>query len=135
DFGRSYRYGEDVFTLIRSRVPATIELALFAIGIAALIAMPLGILAALGRGKVTDGVVSVIAVAGVSMPAFWLGILLVLLLSAQLHLLPSSGRLPYGINVPTRTGLLTVDALLAGRPDLLPEILRYLALPALTLAF
>jgi peptide/nickel transport system permease protein len=58
-----------------------------------------------------------------------------LLLSAQFHLLPSSGRLPYGIDIPTRTGLLTVDALLAGRPDLLPEVFRYLALPALTLAF
>src|SRR5665213_190893 len=51
DFGRSYRYGEDVFTLIKSRLPATIELAAFAIGIAALIALPLGICAALARGK------------------------------------------------------------------------------------
>jgi ABC-type dipeptide/oligopeptide/nickel transport system permease component len=135
DFGRSYRYGEDVFTLIQSRLPATIELAFFAIVIATLIALPLGVLSALARGKALDGVVSVLSVAGVSMPAFWLGILLVLLLSSQFHLLPSSGRLPYGIDITPRTGILTLDALLAGRLDLLPLISSYLALPALTLAF
>ena len=135
DFGRSYRYGEEVFTLIRARLPATIELALVAISLSALIAIPLGVFAALRRGKAADGAVSVIAVAGVSMPGFWLGILLVLLLSAELHLLPSNGRLPYGVVVPHRTGLLVVDALLAGRFETLPVIFSYLALPAMTLAF
>jgi ABC-type dipeptide/oligopeptide/nickel transport system permease component len=135
DFGRSYRYGQDVFQLIFERLPATIELALTALTIAALIAIPLGILAALRKGTIVDGAVSVVAITGVSTPTFWLGILLVLLLSAEFNLLPSAGRLPYGIVIPHVTGLYLVDAILAGRFDLLGLIASYIALPALTLAF
>ncbi|MDB5507712.1 MAG: dipeptide transport system permease protein OppB [Hyphomicrobiales bacterium] len=135
DLGRSYRYGEDVFALIASRVPATIELASLALLVAAVIAIPLGILAALRKGKALDGAVSVFAIAGVSTPTFWLGILLVLLFSAELQLLPSGGRLPYGVQLPERTGLHLVDAVLAGRFDLIGLILSQLVLPVLTLAF
>lgn len=135
DFGRSYRYGQDVSQLILERLPATIELALIALTIAALIAIPLGILAALRKGTIVDGMVSVVAVTGVSTPTFWLGILLVLFLSAELNLLPSAGRLPYGIVIPHVTGLYLIDAMLAGRFDLLGLIASFIALPALTLAF
>jgi peptide/nickel transport system permease protein len=135
DFGRSYRYGQDVFQLIHDRLPATIELALVALAIAALIAIPLGILAALRKGSIIDGMVSVVAISGVSTPTFWLGILLVLFLSAELNLLPSAGRIPYGIEIPRVTGLNLVDAVLAGRFELLGLIASYIALPALTLAF
>src|SRR6187551_955047 len=71
DFGRSYRYGTDVFQLILERIPATIELSLVALSLAALIAIPLGILAALRKGTLIDGAVSVIAITGVSTPTFW----------------------------------------------------------------
>jgi peptide/nickel transport system permease protein len=135
DFGRSYRYGTDVSQLILERLPATIELALVALTIAALIAIPLGILAALRKGKFIDSMVSVVAITGVSTPTFWLGILLVLFLSAELNLLPSAGRLPYGVEVPHMTGLYLVDAVLAGRFELLGLIASFIALPALTLAF
>jgi peptide/nickel transport system permease protein len=135
DFGRSYRYGQDVSQLILERLPATIELSLMALAIAALIAIPLGVLAALRKGTFIDGMVSVVAITGVSTPTFWLGILLVLFLSAELNLLPSAGRLPYGIEVPHLTGLYLVDAVLAGRFDLIGLIVSYVALPALTLAF
>jgi ABC-type dipeptide/oligopeptide/nickel transport system permease component len=135
DFGRSYRYGEDVFQLIVSRMPATVELALFALVIATLIAIPLGILAALRKGSVIDGAVSVIAIAGVSTPTFWLGIILVLFLSADLNLLPSAGRLPYGITVPHVTGVYVFDAIVTGHFELLRTIASYVMLPALTLAF
>lgn len=135
DLGRSYRYGADVFELIASRVPATIELATLALLAASLIAIPLGILAALRKGSAVDGAVSVFAIAGVSTPTFWLGILLVLLFSAELHLLPSGGRLPYGVQLPERTGLHLVDAMLAGRFDLLGLIASQLILPVMTLAF
>jgi ABC-type dipeptide/oligopeptide/nickel transport system permease component len=135
DFGRSYRYGEDVFQLILSRLPATLELALVALTIAALIAIPLGVLAALRKGSVVDGAVSVVAIAGVSTPTFWLGILLVLFLSADMNLLPSAGRLPYGVVIPHLTGLYLLDALIAWRLDQLGLIASYILLPALTLAF
>ncbi len=135
DFGRSYRYGTDVSQLILERIPATIELALVALTIAALVAIPLGIMAALRKGKFIDSMVSVVAITGVSTPTFWLGILLVLFLSAELNLLPSAGRLPYGVEVPHVTGVYLVDAVLAGRFELLGLIASYIALPALTLAF
>lgn len=135
DFGRSFRYGSDVFELIASRLPATFELASAALIIATVIAVPLGVLAGLRKGKLLDGFVSVMAVAGVSTPTFWLGILLVLLFSAELNMLPSSGRLIYGANIPPVTGLYLVDSLLAGRFDLLALSASYIVLPAATLAF
>jgi ABC-type dipeptide/oligopeptide/nickel transport system permease component len=134
DFGRSYRYGADVFELIASRLPATMELALISLAVAALIAIPLGIVAALRKGTAVDGAISVFAIAGVSAPTFWLGILLVLLLSATFNLLPSAGRLPYGVSFPDVTGFYFIDAVLAGRFDLLGLIASYIILPVLTLA-
>jgi ABC-type dipeptide/oligopeptide/nickel transport system permease component len=104
DFGRSYRYGADVFDLIIERLPATIELSLIALVLAAIVAIPLGVIAALRKGSSLDGAISVIAIAGVSTPTFWLGILLVLFLSAEFNLLPSAGRLPYGVDFPQPTG-------------------------------
>lgn len=134
DFGVSYRYGEDVFTLIASRLPATFELAIMALILGTAMAVPLGILAALRRGKFVDGVISVVAIAGVSAPTFWMAILMVLLLSAQLNLFPSSGRLPFGSGIEVVTGFYLVDALLQGRPDLFWTVLMFLALPTITLA-
>ena len=135
DFGRAYRYGEDVFELIVNRLPATLELALIALVVAAVIAIPLGIVAALKKGTALDGAISVFAIAGVSTPTFWLGIILVLFISAEMNLLPSAGRLPYGVALPHVTGVHLLDALLAWRLDLLGLIASYIILPAMTLAF
>ncbi len=135
DLGRSYRYGADVFELVGSRLPATIELATLALLLAAAIAIPFGIIAAIKRGSALDGAVSVMSIAGVSTPTFWLGILLVLFFSAELHLLPSGGRLPYGVTLPEVTGLHLIDAVIAGRFDLIGLILSQLVLPTATLAF
>lgn len=135
DFGRSYRYGADVFGLIVERLPATLELALIALVVAAVIAIPLGIIAALKKGSAIDGAISVFAIAGVSTPTFWLGIILVLFISAEMNLLPSAGRLPYGVTLPHVTGVHLLDALLAWRLDLLGLIASYIILPAMTLAF
>jgi peptide/nickel transport system permease protein len=135
DFGRSFRYGADVADVIASRLPATIELAVAALLVGTLIGVPAGIYAALRKGRLADNIVSVLAIAGVSTPTFWLGILLVLGLSAELGWLPSSGRLPYGAGLRPVTGLHTVDAILAGNLPLLGVVLSHLALPALTLGF
>jgi len=134
DFGISYRYRQRVTTLIGARLPATLELAAVAIIIAMLIAVPLGVLAALRRGRLVDGLVSIGAVAGVSAPTFWLGIMLVLIFSAWLNLLPSTGRLTYGAGLAPVTGFNLVDAVIAGQPDLFLQALSYLVLPATTLA-
>lgn len=134
DLGRSYRYQEDVFVLIGERLPATLELSFMALVIAVVVAVPLGVLAALRKGKLTDGLVSVIAISGVSAPSFWIGILLVLVVSGQFNLLPSSGRLPYGIDLPDVTGFVLLDSVLAGRLDAFRAGLAHLLLPSITLS-
>jgi peptide/nickel transport system permease protein len=134
DFGISYRYGEPVSVLIGARLPATIELSTLALLTASLIAVPLGTLAALRKGRFADSVTSIVAVSGVSAPHFWIGILLVLLFSAFLNLLPSGGRLPYGAAWTNRTGLVLIDTLIAGQYATFWLALQHLMLPALTLA-
>lgn len=135
DFGRSFRYSADVSELIISRLPATVELAVYSLLIGTFIGVPAGIYAALRKGKLADSIVSVVAIAGVSTPTFWLGILLVLLLSAELQWLPSSGRLPFGIELAPVTGLHTIDAIFAGKLDVFFVALSFVLLPALTLGF
>jgi peptide/nickel transport system permease protein len=134
DFGVSFRYREPVTRLIEQRLPATLELAAAAILLATLIALPLGVIAALRRGRFVDGLISVVSVAGISAPSFWLGIVLVLIFSGELHLLPSSGRLAYGADLTPVTGFDVIDALIARRLDLVLQALSYLVLPAVTLA-
>src|SRR5436190_12354702 len=115
DLGTSLRYQQPVIAMIGERLPATLELAAVTLMIAVCVGVPLGIAAALHKGKLIDGLVSMIAVAGVSAPSFWMGILLVLLFSADLHLLPSSGRLPYGTPIADSTGFYLIDSVMAGQ--------------------
>lgn len=91
DFGRSWRYREAALPVVLERLPATLLLTATALAVSAAIAVPLGIAAAARRGSVADSVSMVGALAGQSMPVFWIGILLVLLFSLTLRLLPTSG--------------------------------------------
>jgi ABC-type dipeptide/oligopeptide/nickel transport system permease component len=134
DLGVSLRYQQPVIAMIAERLPATLELAAVTLVIAAGIGIPLGVAAALKKGKWIDGLVSMIAVAGVSAPSFWMGILLVLLFSADLHILPSSGRLPYGTPITESTGFYLIDSLKAGQFNTFRLVLTHLTLPAMTLA-
>jgi peptide/nickel transport system permease protein len=92
NMGNSFINNYPVNKLILQRVPATLELATVAAIIAALIAFPLGIFAALRPGSVTDIISTVFAALSFAVPGFWLAILLILLFSLQLHWLPPSGR-------------------------------------------
>jgi peptide/nickel transport system permease protein len=134
DFGRSFFHRRPVIDVIAERVPATIELTAASAVLALLIGIPLGLLAAVWRGGVFDRAASVGSLIGVSMPGFWLGLLLMLLFSVTLQWFPVSGRTGYGDEPPAVTHLLLIDSLLAGRPASFVEALRHLALPALTLA-
>jgi peptide/nickel transport system permease protein len=133
DFGLSFFHRRPVAEVLLERLPATIELALAAIIVALAIAIPCGVLAALRRGTAVDRAASTIAVAGVAMPHFWLGLLLIMWLSVDLGWLPVAGRLGGEFDIPRVTGLLLVDTLLAGSPAAFGDALRHLALPALTL--
>jgi len=125
ELGESYRYREPVFDMIGARLPATLELSFYALLLAVVVAVPLGVLAALNKGRAIDAVVSVFAISGVSAPSFWIGILLVLFFSGYLNLFPSSGQLPYGVIVPDITGFKTFDAMITGSWDALYQAFRY----------
>ncbi|MGD8485632.1 MAG: ABC transporter permease [Chloroflexota bacterium] len=112
DFGVSFRNGESVFEIVVERLPATISLGVAALVVALLISFPLGILSAIRRGSAIDHFARLGSQIGISVPDFWLAILLILLLTATLHLLPPSGYVP-----------LTEDPL---------EWLRHVIMPALT---
>jgi len=92
DLGESYFYRRPVAQVIAGRVPATVELALAAFLVAGVIAIPLGIVAALREGTVVDNASVLFSLVGVSMPNFWLGPLLIILFSIQLGWFPVSGR-------------------------------------------
>ncbi len=94
DLGVSFRSGQPVTGILLDRLPATLSLAFAGIVVAVLIAFPLGIIAALRNGKATDAVVRIVSQVGVSLPDFWMALLLILGLSAGARLLPSSGYVP-----------------------------------------
>ncbi len=91
DLGRSYLFREPVANLIRARMPVTFTLGLVGLGFALLIALPLGIFAALHEGTLTDRLVMMVALLGQAMPSFWLALLLIVGLGLRLQWLPISG--------------------------------------------
>jgi peptide/nickel transport system permease protein len=92
DLGTSFRTSQPVVAAIWERVPATIELALAAMSVALLVALPLGIIAAVRRGTPTDHAAMTVALAGISIPNFWLGPMLAIVFAVALGWLPVSGR-------------------------------------------
>jgi ABC-type dipeptide/oligopeptide/nickel transport system permease component len=133
------RMGTSLFTQrpvaedLWSRLPATLELALYAIVVAVVVGVPLGVVAALRRNSVLDHLIRLATITGLAMAAFWLAILLQLLFSMWLGVTPVQGRID-GWGPDPITGFYTVDAVLRGDWDTLGQSLRYLALPMLTLA-
>jgi ABC-type dipeptide/oligopeptide/nickel transport system permease component len=92
DFGVSFRHQQDALPLVLERLPATLELAFAALLLAVVVALPLGILAALHRGRIVDVLAMAFAVVGQATPYFWMGLMLILVVSVELAWLPTSGR-------------------------------------------
>ncbi|WP_285587542.1 MULTISPECIES: ABC transporter permease [Herbidospora] len=116
-------------------VPATIELALFAIVVSLLVGVALGVVAAVNRDRWPDQVLRVVSLGGVSMPTFWVALVAFYLLSFKFDLLPGTGRLdPVLSPPPYTTGFYSVDAALAGQWDVMWSALGHLVLPSLVLA-
>lgn len=134
DWGTSLRARVSVKELILERLPATIELTFAAIVVSLIIGIPAGVLSAVRRYSWLDKLGTLVALVGISMPQFWLGLTLILVFSVGLHLLPGGVRLAFDIPAPPAvTGLLLVDSILAGDWAAFWGALRHLALPALTL--
>jgi peptide/nickel transport system permease protein len=95
EFGRSLRTGEPVLGLILQKLPVTIQLAIASMLVALVIGLPAGIIAAVRKGSAVDYAASAVALSGLSIPNFWLGIMLILLFAVELRWLPASGYVPF----------------------------------------
>jgi peptide/nickel transport system permease protein len=134
DLGMSLATNRPVVVDLRAFFPATIELATTAIVIGAATGVAVGIISAVAHGKLIDHVVRFLSLIGLSMPVFWLGLVLLLLLYAKLGWLPGPGQLDIFVGRPPHvTGFLTVDALLARDFAALGNALGHLILPAVVL--
>ena len=96
DLGVSLRTNQPVTELMAQKLPVTIQLAVMSMLFALLIGIPAGILSAVKKGTITDYIANIIALSGLSIPNFWLGIMLILLVSVKWQLLPASGYVPLG---------------------------------------
>lgn len=135
DLGKSLYTQRPVIQDLAQYIPATLELMLFATLISLVVGQSLGAISGYLRNSWIDGLFRVFSYMGVAMPPFIVAIFLLFLFSQILRLAPGVGRLPLEVAQPPRiTGLLVIDGLLAGRPDISLIALKHLLLPALSLA-
>jgi peptide/nickel transport system permease protein len=136
DLGESSSTGRPVLTDFMQRLPATLELTVASLLLALLFGVPMGVLCAIHRDTMIDHFGRVFSVAGVAMPSFWTGLILIYVFFYLLGVAPAPlGRLGPGISPPVAiTGLYTVDSLVSGNWRVLESSLAQLALPSLTLA-
>ncbi|MDP8947892.1 MAG: ABC transporter permease, partial [Actinomycetota bacterium] len=133
DLGKSIVTGRPVTTELLVRFPATLELTAFAMIIAVVVGVPVGVISAVKQYSILDKITSVFALAGISMPIFWLAMILVVIFTVNLGLLPFPGRLSGGTSVTALTGLVLVDSLLTGNFAGFWDGLKHLILPAAAL--
>lgn len=117
--------------------PATLELATIATFLGVLFGVPAGVIAAVNKGRWIDQIIRVVGLFGYSMPVFWLGLMGLLIFYGKLGWVAGPGRLDvfYEDIVPTITGLITIDALIAGEKDIFFNALSHLVLPASLLGY
>ena len=134
DLGDSIVTGRPVTTELRVRLPATFELTAFAMLIAVLVGVPVGVISAVRQYSLLDKTTSVLALTGISMPIFWLAMILVVIFGVNLELLPFPGRLDPTTAITSITGLVLVDSLLTLNFAGFWDGLLHLIMPALALA-
>jgi peptide/nickel transport system permease protein len=136
DLGNSIRNHRPVTSDLYDFFPATLELTLASIIICLGFGIPLGIISAVKRNRLTDHLTRIFSVFGVSMPVFWLGLMLLLLFYRNLGWLPGSGRLDIDFSPPAFvSGLYLIDSLLEGRFDKFLNVFSHLILPAFCLSY
>ena len=134
DLGTSFLTNRDVVDDFLQRFPATVELSAAALLFALTLGIPLGLLTAKRRGSLIDTAGTVVSLVGISIPIFFLGLMLKWLFAIQFPILPDSGRIDLiEYTIPRVTNLMTVDAILAGQWDGFVDALRHLILPGIAL--
>ncbi|WP_027896433.1 ABC transporter permease subunit [Zestomonas thermotolerans] len=133
DLGQSFRSGESVWTEFTTLFPATLELACAALLLAGVLGVLAGVIAALKRDSWFDRVLMGLSLTGYSMPIFWWGLMLQILVSVGLGWTPVSGRIDLLYDIEPHTGFMLVDSLLSEEDGAFLDALRHLILPAIVL--
>lgn len=133
DFGKSITSQQPVLGIVVEKLKATLELALLAVLIGTIIGMVAGAISAVKRDTWFDSVATIVSLMGISMPVFWLGIILIITFSVQLNLTPTGGMMSFDTMIDPVTGFPLLDAVLTGNWSAVKDLLSHLILPALTL--
>ncbi len=138
DLGTSVRSHQPIATDLKTFLPATLELVLAGMVMAVVIGIPLGVFSGAKKGSLLDHLTRLFSIAGVSMPTFWLGLLLQLFFFSRLGILPLGGRISTEISlyhpVTEITGFYLIDSLITGNLIAFQDALIHIILPAFTLA-
>jgi peptide/nickel transport system permease protein len=134
NFGQSIVTRVPVAKDVSYRLPATIEAIFFALLIGITLGIGMGILAALKRNTLIDTAATLVALTGVSMPVFWLALILIYLFGVNLKILPPGSRLDASLTIKQVTGFYTIDSLLMGRLDLFGNVIKHMILPSFVLS-
>lgn len=136
NFGMSWSTGNPVRVDLVARLPATFELITVSLIACVLIAIPLGVLAAVKRDTLIDHIARLGSLFGVAMPSFWLGLILIYFFFYKFGILPPPmGRTSIGVSIETVTGFNLIDSLIAGNMAAFYDTVRHLILPILAITF
>jgi peptide/nickel transport system permease protein len=132
--GRSIRTGGNIDTELVANFAPTIELSLSALFIALVVGLPAGVLAAIRRRTGVEYATMVLSLVGISMPVFWIGLMLIYWLGARAGWFPLSGTVSNTVDIPTVTHFYTIDSLLSGDLSAFRDVMWHLVLPSITLS-
>jgi len=133
DFGESFTQREPVTGIIKKALPATVELAFGAAFFALIFAIPIGVYSAVKQNSVMDRASMAFSFLGISMPAFWFAIILIIVFGVKLQWLPITGRLDYGVQLEHITGFYLVDSIVTGNWAAFKNAASHLILPSVAL--
>jgi len=133
DLGNSFKERKPVWDMIMERLPATVELALGSLLFALIIAIPIGVISAVRQNSLIDRAGMTFAFLGISMPAFWLAIVLIIIFSCKLGFLPVFGRSAYKLTPTHITGMYVLDSILSYNLPALKDSIKHLILPSISL--
>ncbi len=134
DLGDSIHRRIPIANELQQRFPATIELSVFAMILAIAIGVPIGIISAARRNSWIDGFSMVGALIGVSMPIFWLGLMLIMVFAVLLNWFPIGGRISHDVDLTVITNFFIIDSIITANMPALWDVLKHLIMPAVALA-
>ena len=134
DFGRSFSSNTPVSGTIAERLPATLELTILAMILGSLFGIGLGIISAVKENSAIDALARIFALTGISVPTFWLGLMMIGLFAVMLQWLPVGGRFDARMSIQKVTGFYVLDGLIARDPNAVWVALKHLAMPSTVLS-